>query len=107
MVRLSRVALAALGLVAGAAAPAVAADCPENTPRAACMLHEEAVALFTSGKYEEAATKFRAAIAAAPSARSYLGYSQAVEGQGKIALAYETMLVAQRLSNDEMSASGG
>lgn len=96
----------ALVIVAGLAGVA-RADCPENTPKAACMLHEEAVELLTAGKFEDAATKFRAAIAASASARSYLGYSQAVEGAGKIALAYETMLVAQRLSNEEMAASGG
>lgn len=82
------------------------ADCPEGTPQAACVLHEEGVKLFTASRFEEAATKFRAAIAASPSARSYLGYSQAVEGQGKLALAYETMLVAQRLSNDELAGAG-
>lgn len=82
------------------------ASCPEGTPQAACVLHGEGVTLLTAARYEEAATKFRAAIAAAPSARSYLGYSQAVEGQGKLALAYETMLVAQRLSNEEMTGAG-
>ena len=82
------------------------ADCPEGTAQATCVLHEEAVVLLTSGRYEEAATKFRAAISAGPSARSYLGYSQAVEGQGKIALAYETMLVAKRMSDEEVAASG-
>lgn len=84
-----------------------AADCPQGQTTASCALHEEGVAAFTAGKYDEAATKFRAAIAASPTARSYLGYSQAVEGQGKIALAYETMLVAQKLSNDEVAAAGG
>ncbi|MGN6110133.1 MAG: hypothetical protein ACTHU0_33815 [Kofleriaceae bacterium] len=97
------VAFACLAVAAGAAA----ASCPDGVPAAACALHDEGVELFTAGKFEEAAAKFRAAIAAAPSARSYLGYSQAVEGQGQIALAYETMLIAQRMSNDEMAATGG
>lgn len=82
------------------------ADCPAGTPQAACVLHEEGVALLTAQRYDEAATKFRAAIAAGPSARSYLGYSQAVEGQGKLALAYETMLVAKRLSDEELAGAG-
>jgi hypothetical protein len=89
-----------------AAAPLAHANCPEGTPQAACVLHEEGVALLNAKRYDEAATKFRGAIAASPSARSYLGYSQAVEGQGKLALAYETMLVAQRLSNEELAGAG-
>jgi hypothetical protein len=98
---------AALLVAALCAAPSIArADCPEGTPQAACVLHEEGVVLLTSARYEEAATKFRGAIAAAPSARSYLGYSQSVEGHGKLALAYETMLVAQRLSNEELAGDG-
>jgi hypothetical protein len=89
-------------------APGVAfADCPAGQTSASCALHDEGVVAFTAAKYDEAATKFRAAIAAGPTARSYLGYSQSVEGQGKIALAYETMLVAQKLSNEEMASSGG
>ena len=96
--------LLALALVA--VARTAHADCPEGTPQAACVLHEEGVAALTAKRHEQAATKFRAAIAAAPSARSYLGYSQAVEGQGKLALAYETMLVAQWLSNEEMAGAG-
>ena len=79
------------------------ADCPTGQTPASCALHDEGVAAFTAGKYDEAATKFRAAIAAGPTARSYLGYSQSVEGQGKIALAYETMLVAQKFSKEEMA----
>ena len=79
------------------------AECPEGQTPASCALHDEGVAAFTAGKYAEAATKFRAAIAAGPTARSYLGYSQSVEGQGKLALAYETMLVAQKLSNEELA----
>jgi hypothetical protein len=79
------------------------ADCPPNQTPASCALHDEGVTAFTAGKYDEAATKFRAAIAASPTSRSYLGYSQSVEGQGKIALAYETMLVAQKYSKEEMA----
>ena len=82
------------------------AECPPGQAPASCALHDEGVAAFTAGKYEEAATKFRAAIAAGPTARSYLGYSQAVEGQGKLALAYDTMLVAQKLSNEELAKPG-
>lgn len=95
---------ALLGLLAPGAA---LADCPPGQTSASCTLHDEGVTAFTAGKYDEAATKFRAAIAAGPTARSYLGYSQSVEGQGKIALAYETMLVAQKLSNEELAAPGG
>jgi hypothetical protein len=95
-------ALTALLLLARAAL----ADCPPNQTAASCALHDEGVAAFTAGKYDEAATKFRAAIAAGPTARSYLGYSQSVEGQGKIALAYETMLVAQKLSKEELATRG-
>jgi hypothetical protein len=96
--------LVALALLA--AARVAAADCPQGQTAASCALHDEGVAAFTAGKYDDAATKFRAAIAAGPTARSYLGYSQSVEGQGKIALAYETMLVAQKLSNEEMAKPG-
>ena len=98
--------LLAAQLVLVWAAGAARADCPAGQ-QAACTLHEEGVALFTAGKYDQAATRFRAAIAAAPSARSYLGYAQSVEGQGKIALAYEMMLVAKRMSDEEMAGSGG
>jgi hypothetical protein len=101
-----RTSAALLALALLAAARTAHADCPEETPQAACVLHEEGVAALTAKRHEQAATKFRAAITAAPSARSYLGYSQAVEGQGKLALAYETMLVAQRLSNEEMAGAG-
>lgn len=83
------------------------ADCPQGQTQASCSLHDEGVTAFTAGRYDEAATRFRAAIAAGATARSYLGYAQSVEGQGKIALAYETMLVAQKLSNEEMARPGG
>jgi hypothetical protein len=89
-----------------ATTPLAHAECPEGTPQAACVLHEEGVAALTARRYDEAATKFRGAISASPSARSYLGYSQAVEGQGKLALAYETMLIAQRLSSEELAGAG-
>jgi hypothetical protein len=85
------------------ASRAAFADCPPTQTPASCALHDEGVTAFTAGKYDEAATKFRAAIAASPTSRSYLGYSQSVEGQGKIALAYETMLVAQKYSKEEMA----
>ncbi|HEV7553853.1 MAG TPA: hypothetical protein VGO00_00275 [Kofleriaceae bacterium] len=80
------------------------ADCPERA--ANCLLHEEGVVLLSQSKFAEAAAKFRASIAAAPTARSYLGYSQALEGDGRIALAYEAMLAAQQLSNDEVAKAG-
>lgn len=83
------------------------AECPPGQTPASCALHEEGVAFFLDGKFDAAATKFRAAIGAGPTARSYLGYSQAVEAQGKVALAYETMTVAKRLSDEEMRATGG
>ena len=81
------------------------AACPDK--RASCVLHEEGVALFLEGKHEQAAAKFAAAIAAEPTARSYLGYAQAVEALGQIALAYDTMVNAQRLSQAELQSSGG
>ena len=59
------------------AAKVASAACPDK--RASCVLHEEGVALFLEKNYEEAAKKFAAAIAAEPTARSYLGYAQAVE----------------------------
>jgi hypothetical protein len=96
--------LVILALLAGRA---FATDCPQGQTQASCSLHDEGVTAFTARKYDEAATKFRAAIAAGATARSYLGYAQSVEGQGKIALAYETMLVAQKLSNEEMARPGG
>jgi hypothetical protein len=101
-----RVAALCAAALCAAARLADAAECPDGTPRAACVLHDEGVAALTAKRYDEAATKFRGAITAHPSARSHLGYSQALEGQGKLALAYETMLVAQRLSNEEMVGPG-
>jgi hypothetical protein len=83
------------------------AECPEDTPQAACVLHEEGVKLLTAARFGGAAAKFRAAVAAHASARSYLGYSQALEGQGKLALAYDTMLEAKRLSDEELEDNGG
>jgi hypothetical protein len=85
------------------AANAAEAACPDK--RASCVLHEEGVALFLEKNYEDAAKKFAAAIAAEPTARSYLGYAQAVESLGQIALAYDTMVAAQRLSAAEVQAS--
>jgi hypothetical protein len=91
--------LLGLGLVAVLATSAHAA-CPDK--RASCVLHEEGVALFLEKQYEEAAKKFAAAIAAEPTARSYLGYAQAVENLGQIALAYDTMVAANKLSDAEL-----
>ena len=85
------------------AAKAASAACPDK--RASCVLHEEGVALFLEKNYEEAAKKFAAAIAAEPTARSYLGYAQAVEALNQIALAYDTMVAAQRLSAAEVQAN--
>ena len=82
-----------------------AGTCPDR--RASCVLHEEGVTLLMEGKHEAAAAKFAAAIAAEPTARSYLGYAQAVESLGQIALAYDTMVSAQRMSTAEVKASGG
>jgi hypothetical protein len=79
------------------------ANCPDQ--RASCVLHEEGVALFLEGKHQAAAEKFAAAIAAEPSARSYLGYAQAVEALGQIALAYDTLVKAQQLSQAELKAN--
>ncbi len=85
------------------AAKVASAACPDK--RASCVLHEEGVTLFLEKNYEEAAKKFAAAIAAEPSARSYLGYAQAVEALNQIALAYDTMVTAQRLSAAEVQAT--
>ncbi|MGE0870016.1 MAG: hypothetical protein AB7P03_15740 [Kofleriaceae bacterium] len=87
--------------IAGATAHAT---CPDQ--RASCVLHEEGKAFLLSGKYLDAATKFASSIAAEPTARSYLGYSQAVEGLGQLALAYDMMVVAQRLSVEEQRRLG-
>jgi hypothetical protein len=83
---------------------AARANCPDQA--ASCVLHEEGVALLLEGKHQQAATKFSAALAAEPSARSYLGYAQAVEALGQIALAYDTMVKAQQMSQAEMKSSG-
>lgn len=80
------------------------ANCPDQ--RASCVLHEEGVALFLEGKNDLAAAKFAAAVAAEPSARSYLGYAQAVEALGQIALAYDTLVKAQQLSQAELKSAG-
>ncbi len=80
------------------------ANCPDQ--RASCVLHEEGVALFLESKHQLAAEKFAAAIAAEPTARSYLGYAQAVEALGQIALAYDTLVNAQRLSQAESKSPG-
>ena len=100
----TRVALSAL-IVSMFAIGTAHAACPDK--RASCVLHEEGVALFLEGKHDAAAGKFAAAIAAEPTARSYLGYAQAVESLGQIALAYDTMVAAQRLSTAEIQATGG
>ena len=104
---LRTVTLRALGVAIGIVVIATTAHaaCPDK--RASCILHEEGVALFLEGKHQEAAAKFSAAIAAEPTARSYLGYAQAVESLGQIALAYDAMAAAFRLSTAELRASGG
>src|SRR5438045_1090283 len=84
---------------------AARAECPDQ--RASCVLHEEGVELFLQGKNQEAAGKFAAAIAAEPTARSYLGYAQALEALGQIALAYDMIVKAQERSQAEVKASGG
>lgn len=94
-----------LGLLLVVLATGVArANCPDQ--RASCVLHEEGVALFLEGKHALAAAKFAAALGAEPTARSYLGYAQAVEALGQIALAYDTLVKAQQLSQAEVKASG-
>jgi hypothetical protein len=85
-----------------AAAPA-AAECPDHA--ANCVLHEEGVALLVAGKYGEAVVKFKASISAGATARAYLGYAQALEGDGKVAQAYEAMVVAAQMSADEVAKS--
>jgi hypothetical protein len=90
-----------LGILASTAHAA----CPDR--RASCVLHEEGVALLMEKQYEDAAKKFAAAIAAEPTARSYLGYAQAVESLGQIALSYDTMVAAQKLSEIEVSKNPG
>lgn len=81
-----------LGLAAGTAA----ADCP--TQAANCLLHEEGVALLDARKFDEAATKFEASLVAGETARAALGYATALEGTGKLGLAYDAILEADRLS---------
>lgn len=87
-----------------AAGVARAGNCPEQ--RASCVLHEEGVTLFLEGKHALAAAKFAAALGAEPTARSYLGYAQAVEALGQIALAYDTLVKAQQMSQAEVKATG-
>lgn len=94
-------ALAVLAFATGTAH----ATCPDGA--ANCLLHEEGVALLTTGKFEEASAKFQASLAAGPTARAALGYAQAIEGQGKIALAYESMLYAKQLSDAEVAGPKG
>jgi len=103
MLRAVRIALVVVGVLLGIAGTAEA-NCPDK--RASCVLHEEGVQLFLDKNYDEAAKKFAAAIAAEPTARSYLGYAQAVESLGQIALAYDTMVAAKRLSDAEVQANG-
>jgi hypothetical protein len=90
----------AIAAILAVATPA-AAECPDRA--ASCMLHEEGVALLVAGKYGEAVGKFKASIAAGATARAYLGYAQALEGDGKIAQAYEAMVVAAQMSADEIA----
>ena len=100
---MTRALLVASMLLAGV--QVATAACPDR--RASCVLHEEGVALFLEKKYDLAAAKFVASIAAEPTARAYLGYAQAVEGLGQLALAYDTLAIAQGLSKQEVTASGG
>jgi len=79
------------------------ADCTDSD--VGCMLQEEARALFAAGRFDDAAAKFKASIAAQPSARAYLGYAQAVEALGKPAFGYEMILEAQRLSDQEVRST--
>jgi hypothetical protein len=72
------------------------ADCP--TQAAACLLDEEGVALLAHKQYTEAAAKFEASITAGPSARAELGYAQALDALGKLGLAYDAIVEADRLS---------
>lgn len=103
MTPMTRALLVACMLLAGT--QLASAACPDK--RASCVLHEEGVALFLDKKYDLAAAKFAASIAAEPTARSYLGYAQAVEGLGQLALAYDSLAIAQRLSTQEVTATGG
>jgi hypothetical protein len=95
----------AVALVLSAAADPAFAACP--TGQANCLLHEEGVDLLRNGKFDEAAAKFQASLAAGPTARAALGYAQAIEGQGKIALSYESMLYAKQLSDAEIAGPDG
>ncbi|MGE0545968.1 MAG: hypothetical protein AB7O24_18580 [Kofleriaceae bacterium] len=99
-----RIIFAATIVTVAIAGTSAHAACPDK--RASCVLHEEGKALLLSGKFLDAATKFASSIAAEPTARAYLGYSQSVEGLGQLALAYDMMVVAQRLSLEEQRAYG-
>ena len=100
---MTRALLVACMLLAGTSLASAA--CPDK--RASCVLHEEGVTLFLQKKYDLAAAKFAASIAAEPTARSYLGYAQAVEGLGQLALAYDSLAIAHRLSTDEVKSTNG
>jgi len=89
--------LAVLAVLARVAA----ADCDDQ---ADCILREEATKLFKDGKYAEAAEKFKASAAAKPTARAYLGYAQALEQIGRVALAYDAIREAKQLSEKEVAA---
>lgn len=89
--------LVLLALPAGAYA-----ECPDAA--ADCLLHEDGAALLASGKFQEAAAKFQASIAAKPSARSYLGLALSKIGLGRLAAAHDDFLEAERLATQDVSA---
>ena len=94
-----------LGVVAalGLAAADARGDCP--TGQAACLLREEGVALLANKQYDEAAAKFEASIMAGASARAELGYALALQGAGRLGLAFEAIAEADRLSAWEVRAA--
>lgn len=87
------------------AASSAWADCPEAT--AVCTLQAEGAKLLLAGQFAEAAERFKASIAVAPTARAYLGYAQALEGLGKLPFAHDTMVTARTLSDAEVQTSKG
>lgn len=91
----------AIVLLVALAGIAHADECPET--QAGCALQAEGARLLLDGQFRDAATKFTASIAAAPSARAYLGYSQALEGLGDTVLACDAMMIAKRFSDREIA----
>jgi hypothetical protein len=94
-------ALALVSLLASVAR----AECPESD--AGCILEKEGAEAIGAKDWVRARAKFNASLANAPSVRAYLGLATADNALNEPAAAYDAIVDAKRMSDDELADKPG